>query len=105
MTGLRVDSSQERIGDYVGVLTQQEEHRRLNKLHQGSKRQPGGGGVMSTQRQRYFKLLKGGDVPRIAELNDLKGVNTMRPCCWYGDKKEALDTGLGFSGGSGSPRK
>lgn len=101
MTGLRVDSSQERIGDYVGVLTQQAEHRRLNKLHQGSKRQSGGG--MSTQRQRYFKLLKGGDVPRIAELNDLKGVNTMRPCCWYGDKKEALDTGLGINGGS--PRK
>jgi hypothetical protein len=102
MTGLRVDSSQERIGDYVGVLTQQAEHRRLNKLHQGSKRQSGGG--MSTQRQRYFKLLKGGDVPRIAELNDLKGVNTMRPCCCYGDKKEALDTGLGING-SGSPRK
>jgi hypothetical protein len=103
MTGLRVDSSQERIGDYVGVLTQQEEHRRLNKLHQGSKKQAHGG-CMSTQRQRYFKLLKGGDVPRIAELNDLKGVNTMRPCCWYGDKKEALDTGLGINGG-GSPRK
>ena len=87
----------------MGVLTQQEEHRRLNKLHQGSKREAAGGG-MSTQRQRYFKLLKGGDVPRIAELNDLKGVNTMRPCCWYGDKKEALDTGLGINGG-GSPRK
>jgi hypothetical protein len=41
-------------------------------------------------------------VPRIVEMNDLKDVNVMRPCCWYGDKKDALDTGLGPNG---SPRK
>lgn len=57
---------------------------------------------MSSQRLRYLKLLKGGDVPRIVEMNDLKDVNVMRPCCWYGDKKDALDTGLGQGG---SPRK
>ena len=42
-------------------------------------------------------------MPKIAEMNELKDVNVMRPCCWYGDKKEALDTGLGGPGGS--PRK
>ena len=27
-------------------------------------------------------------------MNDLKNGNVIRGCCWYGDKKEALDTGL-----------
>jgi hypothetical protein len=46
-------------------------------------------------------------VPRIAEMNDLKKGNVIRGCCWYGDKKEAVDTGLyqnsARKGGKGSP--
>jgi hypothetical protein len=40
-------------------------------------------------------------------MNDLKNGNVIRGCCWYGDKKEALDTGLHQKsariGGKGSP--
>jgi hypothetical protein len=33
-------------------------------------------------------------VPRVLPTNNLKDVNVLRPCCWYGDKKEPLNTGI-----------
>jgi hypothetical protein len=87
-------------------MTELEEQRKIARLHSSSAKHKGEVSH-SSKRQRFFKLLKGGDVPRIAEMNDLKNGNVIRGCCWYGDKKEALDTGLhqnsARKGGKGSP--
>ena len=71
-------------------------------MHTSSKRNKGGIQPPNVKKERFFRLLKGGDVPRIEQLNDLKNVAVMRSCCWYDNKKQALDTGLH---GTSPPRK
>jgi hypothetical protein len=64
MTGLRIESSHERIGDIALQMTELEDQRKIKRLHTSQKKNKGE--VINTKRQRFFKLLKGGDVPRIA---------------------------------------